>query len=126
MLRFLLSILYLPFFLAGLVTLSIGLGSWLSAVTVRYRDFRYVIAYLMQIWMYVTPVLYPVSFVPEKWQWVLYLNPMYAWINGIRASFLGQPIDVIGTGISLALTIVTFIVGMFYFEKTQRRFADII
>lgn len=120
------SILYLPFFLAGLVMLSIGLGSWLSAVTVTYRDFRYVIAYLMQIWMYVTPVLYPVSFVPEKWQWVLYLNPMYAWINGIRASFLGQPIDFIGTLISLALTIVIFTIGMFYFEKTQRRFADII
>ncbi len=120
------SILYLPFFLAGLIFLSMGLGSWLSAVTVTYRDFRYVIAYLMQIWMYITPVLYPVSFVPEKWQWILYLNPMYAWINGIRASFLGQPIDVFGTIISLALTIVIFIVGMLYFEKTQRRFADII
>jgi lipopolysaccharide transport system permease protein len=120
------NILLLPFFLAGLFILSIGFGSWLAAITVTYRDFRYVISYLLQIWMYLTPILYPVSFVPEKWQWLLYLNPMYGWIDGIRASFLNQPIDLLGTVISLSLSIMIFAAGMFYFEKTQRRFADII
>lgn len=120
------NILWLPFFMAGLFILSIGFGSWLAAITVTYRDFRYVISYLLQIWMYLTPVLYPVSFVPEKWQWLLYLNPLYAWINGIRASFLNQPIDLLGTFISLSFSIMIFAAGMFYFEKTQRRFADII
>jgi len=121
-----LNILLLPFFLTGLLILSIGFGSWLAAITVTYRDFRYVISYLLQIWMYLTPVLYPISFVPEKWRWLLYLNPMYAWINGVRASFLNQPIDILGSLISFALSALIFIVGMFYFEKTQRRFADII
>ncbi len=120
------NILWLPFFMAGLFILSIGFGSWLAAITVTYRDFRYVISYLLQIWMYLTPVLYPVSFVPEKWQWLLYLNPLYAWITGIRASFLNQPIDLFGTFISLSFSILIFAAGMFYFEKTQRRFADII
>jgi len=121
-----LNILLLPFCLAGLMVLSIGFGSWLASVTVMYRDFRYVITYMLQIWMYLTPVLYPISFVPEKWRWLLYLNPMYGWINGIRASFLGQEIDVIGIIISLVLSIILFALGMFYFEKTQRKFADII
>lgn len=120
------KILLLPFFLIGLMVLSIGFGSWLASVTVVYRDFRYVIAYLVQVWMYLTPVLYPISFVPEKWRWLLYLNPVYGWINGIRASFLGQPVDGIGVTISLVLSIIIFVFGMFYFERTQRRFADII
>ena len=121
-----LNILLLPFFLFGLIVLSIGLGSWLASITVVYRDFRYIIAYLVQVWMYLTPVLYPVSFVPEKWQWLLYLNPMHGWINGIRASFLGQPIDISGVIISSILSMIIFIIGMFYFQQTQRRFADII
>jgi len=81
---------------------------------------------MLQIWMYLTPVIYPISFIPEKWQWLLYLNPMYAWIAGIRASFLGQAIDVTGTLISLALSIIIFLLGMSYFNKTERRFADVI
>jgi len=121
-----LNILYLPFFLCGLMMVSIGMGGWLAAVTVTYRDFRYVITYMLQIWMYLTPVIYPITFVPENWRWLLYLNPMYAWINGIRASFLGQAIDQTGTMISLALSLLIFGIGMYYFEKTQRRFADII
>ena len=121
-----LNLIYLPFFLCGLMMVSIGMGSWLAAVTVTYRDFRFVITFMLQAWMYLTPVIYPVAFVPENWRWLLYLNPMYVWINGIRASFLGQPFDSIGIAISLSLSILIFIVGMVYFEKAQRRFADII
>lgn len=121
-----LNILLLPLFLAGLMVLSIGFGSWLASITVMYRDFRYVIAYLIQIWMYLTPVLYPINFVPEQWRWLLYLNPMYGWINGIRACFLGHAIDITSILISLVMSLAIFAFGMFYFEKTQRKFADII
>jgi lipopolysaccharide transport system permease protein len=120
------GILLLPVYLLGLIVVSVGMGSWLAAITVTYRDFRFVIPYMVQIWMYITPVIYPISFVPEKWRWLLYLNPMYAWISGIRASFLGQPIDTQGVMISLCVSIAIFIFGMFYFEKAQTRFADII
>lgn len=121
-----LNILLLPFFLMGLMVLSIGFGCWLASITVVYRDFRYVITYMLQIWMYLTPVLYPITFVPEKWRWLLYLNPMYGWINGIRASVLGQQIDLVGICVSLVLSLIIFALGMVYFEKTQRKFADII
>ena len=121
-----LNILYLPFFLIGLMMVSIGMGGWLAAVTVTYRDFRFVITFMLQIWMYLTPVIYPITFVPENWRWLLYINPMYVWISGIRASFLGQPFDATGIAISLVLSIIIFILGMIYFEKAQRRFADII
>jgi len=106
--EFTFKIFLLPFFFSGLFILSIGFGSWLASVTVVYRDFRYVITYLLQIWMYLTPVLYPISFVPENWRWVLYLNPIYGWVNGIRASFLGQPIDYYGVAISLILTVISY------------------
>ena len=120
------KLMYLPLFLIGLTMVSAGVGAWLAAVTVTYRDFRYVIAYMIQIWMYLTPVIYPISFVPDSWRWLLYLNPMYAWINGIRASFLGQPLDQFGLMISLSLSISIFLIGMYYFHKAQKRFADII
>ncbi|NND81213.1 MAG: ABC transporter permease [Gammaproteobacteria bacterium] len=121
-----LNLILLPFFMAGLALVSIGMGSWLAAVTVTYRDFRYVIPYMLQIWMYLTPVIYPVSFVPENWRWLLYLNPMFAWINGIRACFLGQEFDVTGIIVSLIMSLLIFVCGMLYFNKAQRRFADII
>jgi len=121
-----LNILFLPFYLCGLIMVSIGVGSWLAAITVTYRDFRFVIPYLVQVWMYLTPVIYPLSFVPEKWRWLLYLNPMYAWISGIRASFLGQKVDELGLIISFGLSVLIFVFGLMYFERAQRRFADII
>lgn len=120
------KLIFLPLFLIGLTAVSMGVGAWLAAVTVTYRDFRYVIAYLVQIWMYLTPVIYPVTFVPESWRWLLYLNPMYAWINGIRACFLGQPLDQLGVVISLIFSVFIFVTGMFYFHKAQKRFADVI
>lgn len=120
------NLLYLPFFLTGLMVASIGVGSWLAAITVTYRDFRFVIPFMLQVWMYVTPVIYPISSIPEMWRWVLYLNPMYAWINGIRACFLGQQFDVTGMMVSSVLSILIFMLGIFYFDKAQRRFADII
>jgi len=121
-----LSIIYLPLLLGGLLLVSLGMGCWLAAVTVRYRDFRFVITYMLQIWMYITPVLYPVSIVPEQWRWLLYLNPMYVWINAIRASFLGDVIDTSGMILSLAISAAIFIFGLYYFEKSQRKFADVI
>ena len=120
------KLVFLPFFLAGLVLVSLGMGSWFAAVTVTYRDFRYVITYMLQVWMYLTPVIYPISFVPDSWRWILYLNPMFVWINGIRACFLDQPIDQIGVLISLTVSVLILVIGLRHFGKAERRFADII
>ncbi len=121
-----LQLLWMPVFLFGLAMTAVGFCSWLSAVTVTYRDFRFVIPFMVQIWMYVTPVIYPVSFIPEAWRWVIYLNPILGWVQGIRSSFLGLPIDWLAIAISFSLTIIIMVIGLRFFEKAEHRFADVI
>lgn len=120
------QILLLPFLFAGLMCVAVGLSAGLSAVTVAYRDFRFVIPFVLQVWLYITPVIYPISFIPEKWQWLIYLNPVFGWIDGIRSSILGLPINWPAIGTSTLLTVIIVIVGAKYFAKAERRFADVI
>jgi len=116
----------IPLLLVGVVFTALGVGTLLSALTVSYRDFRYVVPFMVQLWMYATPIVYPASLVPEKWQWLLYINPMAGIIEAFRASFLGKPFDFAGIGISFIISIILFIAGVAYFEKVERKFADII
>ncbi len=76
--------------------------------------------------MYATPVVYPASLVPEKWQWVMFLNPMAGVIEAFRSAFLGRPFDFSSIGISFCVAVLFFIWGIAYFERVERRFADII
>ncbi|GAB4203224.1 MAG: ABC transporter permease [Tibeticola sp.] len=121
-----LNLLAAPLLLAGVVFVALGVGTLLSALTVAYRDFTHLTPFLVQIWMYITPVIFPVTLVPEAWRWLLYLNPMTGLVEGFRSAFLGKPFDPSGLGISLAIGIVLFAAGVAYFEKVERRFADII
>lgn len=120
------NLLAAPVLLAAVVFAALGVGTMLSALTVAYRDFIHITPFLVQIWMYVTPVIFPVSLVPPRWQWLLYLNPMTGLVEGFRAAFLGKPLDLPGLGVSLGISIVLFIAGVAYFERVERRFADII
>ena len=104
---------------------AIGVGLTLAAVTVTYRDFRYVIPFMIQAWMYLSPVIYPVSLVPQKWQWLLALNPLAGLIDAFRSSLLGKPWNMQTLCISTVSAIVLLIYGLFYFRKTERRFADV-
>ena len=115
-----------PFLMAGVILCALGVGSILSALTVSYRDFRFVIPFMVQIWMYLTPVVYGVGFIPENYRWLLMLNPMSGYIDGFRAAFLGRPFDWIGVGMSVTLSLVLFAVGTAFFQKVERRFADVI
>ena len=119
-------LLAVPLLLMAVVFAALGVGTLLSALTVSYRDFTHLTPFLVQIWMYVTPVIFPVTLVPERWQWLLYLNPMTGLVEGFRSAFLGKPFDLVGLGISCAITIALLIAGVMYFEKVERRFADII
>ena len=119
-------LLAVPLLLLAVVFAALGVGTLLSALTVSYRDFTHLTPFLVQIWMYVTPVIFPVTLVPERWQWLLYLNPMTGLVEGFRSAFLGKPFDPAGLGISFAITIALLIVGVMYFEKVERRFADVI
>ena len=120
------NLLAVPLLLAAVVFAALGVGTLLSALTVSYRDFTHLTPFLVQIWMYVTPVIFPVTLVPERWQWLLYLNPMTGLVEGFRSAFLGKPFDLAGLGISCAIIIALLFAGVMYFEKVERRFADII
>jgi lipopolysaccharide transport system permease protein len=120
------SLLAAPLLLLAVVFTALGMGTLLSALTVAYRDFTHLTPFLVQVWMYVTPVIFPVSIVPRQWQWLLYLNPMTGLVEGFRAAFLGKPFDALGLGISFAIALVLFGCGVAYFERVERRFADII
>lgn len=120
------NLLAAPVLLLFVIFTALGVGTLLSALTVAYRDFTHLTPFMVQIWMYVTPVIFPVSLVPERWQWLLYLNPMTGLVEGFRSAFLGKPFDMTGLGISFAVAVAIFIVGVAYFEKVERRFADII
>ena len=120
------NLLAAPLLLLFVVFTALGVGTLLSALTVAYRDFTHLTPFMVQIWLYITPVIFPVSLVPERWQWLLYLNPMTGLVEGFRSAFLGKPFDLNGLGISFAIAIAVFLVGVAYFEKVERRFADII
>ncbi len=115
-----------PFLLVAVTFAALGVGTLLSALTVAYRDFTHLTPFMVQAWLYVTPVIFPVSIVPAQWRWALYLNPMTGLVEGFRSAFLGKAFDLAGLGISFAVAVCVFALGVFYFEKVERRFADII
>jgi lipopolysaccharide transport system permease protein len=105
---------------------ALGTGMILAALNVAYRDFRYVIPFLVQFWLFATPVIYPASIVPNQWRWLMNLNPMAGLITGIRSSLLNQPMSWTDMAISGVVSVVLFVIGIVYFRKMERRFADII
>lgn len=121
------GILLIPLLLLAAVLVAIGCGLWLSALNVEYRDFQYVIPFAMQIWMFATPVIYPATLIPEKYRWLLALNPICGIIETFRAASIGHrqiqwELLVISSLISLSI----FLSGLLYFRKVERSFADII
>lgn len=112
-----------------LITLvnAVGFGLWFSALNVRYRDIQYVIPFLIQIWMFVTPVIYPRSLLGDKYGWLLLLNPMGGVIEAFRPAVLGNlPIPWAPLFISSAVGFAVFAGGVFYFRRVERHFADVI
>jgi len=120
------GILLFPILMTLVAVAALGVGMILAALNVAYRDFRYVIPFLVQFWLFATPVIYPVSIVPERWRWLVNLNPMAGLITGIRSSLLNLPLSWPDIWISGSISMGLFVIGIFYFKKMERRFADII
>jgi lipopolysaccharide transport system permease protein len=121
------GILLFPFLVALTFLCAVGVGLWLSALNVQYRDIRYAIPFLIQIWMFLSPVIYPVSLVKDKYQWLLALNPMGGVIHAYRASLLGhQPIDWPLLGLSALIIVALFLGGLYYFRRMEKVFADVV
>ena len=120
------NLLLLPLVVVATVVAVLGAGTLLSALTVAYRDFRYVVPFLLQVWMFASPVAYPLSLVPERWQALYALNPMAGIIDGYRSSLLGEPLHGTCLVVSVASAAVLFLIGTAYFRRFERRFADIV
>jgi lipopolysaccharide transport system permease protein len=121
------AVLALPCFVLLAAATALGVGLWLSALNVRYRDVRYTIPFLIQFWLFATPVAYPSSLVPERWRPLYGLNPMAGVVDGFRWALLGKPS---APGPLLAVSVLTVVVllvgGLFYFRRMERTFADVV
>jgi lipopolysaccharide transport system permease protein len=121
------SLLLAPFFIVGMILLAFGVSMLLAAMNVRYRDVKYAIPFLVQIWLFVTPIIYPTTFLPKRFQALLALNPMAGVVEGLRAClFPGRRMDWNLIGTSCTVTVAVLIVGAIYFRKTEKTFADIV
>lgn len=122
------ALVTLPVFVALTALLSLGLGLLLGALTVAYRDFRYVVPFLVQLGLFVSPVAFTTADVPERWRAVYGLNPLVGIIDGFRWSILGgqTPLDFSLLATSAAVTVVSLGIGLWYFRRVERRFADVI
>jgi lipopolysaccharide transport system permease protein len=121
------NIWVLPFFLLLALITAVGVGLWLSALNVLFRDINYILPFLTQFWMYLTPVAYPSSMIPSDWRIIYALNPMVGVVDGFRWALLGtgQPPGVM-TIVSSIVALLLLISGMFYFRRMERLFADMV
>jgi lipopolysaccharide transport system permease protein len=120
------QIVLLPAFIAWATLLAFGVGILMATLNVRYRDIRYALPFMVQLWLFASPVIYPLSLVPTKWKWVSMLNPMTGIIEGVRASLFGSPFDWAAIGVSLIVSLLITGISVFYFRRAEDSFADII
>lgn len=118
--------LMLPVLVMMTVVLALGMGMWLSALNVKYRDVRFALPFLLQLWMFVSPVIYPSSFLPEKYRWLLMLNPVSGIIEGYRSSLFGKPFNWPALGVSALIGLVLLVYSSYSFKRMERSFADIV
>lgn len=121
------NIWILPFFLLLTLITAVGVGLWLSALNVIYRDVGYVLPFLTQFWMFLTPIAYPSSLVPERWQVLYAMNPMTGVVEGFRWALLGTgQAPGMMTAVSSIVAVIILVSGMFYFRRMERLFADMV
>jgi len=120
------NLLMLPALTLLVTLLAIGVGMWTSALNVKYRDIRYALPFAIQLLMFATPIIYPVSLIPERWRWLLNLNPLTGIIEGYRAAFFGRPFNWPMLAVSAAITLALLVYAAFYFRRMERTFADIV
>jgi len=121
-----LHLFMLPVVIIMAALLALGVGMWMSALNVKYRDVRFAMPFMIQIWMFASPVIYPLTNVPQRYQWILALNPMTGIIQGFRSSLLGQPFHWPALAFSAVITVATLIYAAYFFRHMEKSFADIV
>jgi lipopolysaccharide transport system permease protein len=119
------NLIFLPVFILQVVVASLGIGIWLSALNIRYRDFKHLVPFLIQLGLYVSPVGYPSDLVPEKYQLIYHLNPVVGIIEGFRFSILGESLNQYSI-LSALISLIIFLSSIFYFKKVEKVMADLV
>jgi lipopolysaccharide transport system permease protein len=120
------NLLLLPLLIILTTLLALGIGMWMSALNVKYRDIRYALPFAIQLLMFATPIIYPVTLVPERWRWLLSLNPLSGIIEGYRSAFFGRPFDWQMLAASAVITLTCLVYAAYDFRRMERTFADIV
>jgi lipopolysaccharide transport system permease protein len=120
------QLLFLPLFICLVTLLAFGVGMLLAALNVKYRDIRYALPFLVQLWLFASPVIYPLSITPGKWKWIFTLNPMTGIIEGTRSALFARPFDWTAIGAAVVVTLFVVALAAFYFGRVEDGFADVI
>lgn len=120
------SLLMLPVLVLLTTLLALGMGMWLSALNVKYRDVRHALPFVIQTWLFISPVIYPAGFLPPKWRALLIFNPLTGIIEGYRSSLFGQAFDWKAIGISASMTLGLLIYSSYSFRRMEKSFADTV
>jgi len=120
------GILMVPVMLVLLTLLAFGVGTWMAGLNVKYRDIRYALPFVVQLWLFASPVVYPASLVPERWHWLVRLNPIAGIVGGFRAALLGQALDWREITLAALVTAGVVVFACHAFATMEDRFADVI
>lgn len=120
------GLLMVPVLIALVTLLALGIGIWSSAVNVKYRDVAVVVPVVLQIWMYASPIIYPITLIPDKWRWLYSLNPMVGIVQNFRAAVLGTAFDWPALGVSALVALAVLAYAVHAFRRVEQGFADII
>jgi lipopolysaccharide transport system permease protein len=121
------AVLLLPFFVLLAVATALAVGLWLATLNVKYRDVQYTLPFLTQFWLFLTPIAYPSSMVPEAWRTLYSLNPMVGVVDGFRWTLLGQTTKPdVAMFLSIVVTGILLLGGLYYFRRMERTFADVV
>lgn len=121
-----LNLLLVPLFIMLMALLALGVGLLSAAMTVKYRDLRHALPFIIQLWMFASPVIYPASVVPVQWKWLLLINPVAGIIEGFRASLTGHAFDWLQVSISAAITFALLVFSVYIFRRFEDTFADVV
>jgi len=120
------NLLLLPLFILLMTVLALGVGLLSAALTVKYRDLRHALPFIIQLWMFASPVIYPARIVPAGWQWLLTINPVAGIIEGFRAALTGQPLNRPHVAIAAAISFALLVFSVYVFRRFEDTFADVI
>ena len=120
------NLLMVPVLLLMVTLAALGVGILVAALSVAFRDFIHLLPFALQLWLFLTPVVYSASIIPSLWHWLALINPMTGLTEGFRSAFLGSPFDFVALVVSALCAIAVFVVGVLVFERVERGFADVI